>query len=100
MTTPTIAAAAAVDWSLVTACDGIKDPFYDKFDGLFSAQVDVNTLELYNASKNFHPFAFAAKVQSQDFPSYHEILRMDSEERLKWAKSMDDKISELAAQCF
>ena len=83
-------AFAVVDWEDVT-----DDPLYQYFHHLFQCQVDPKTLELLNADDAFHPFAFAAKVQSEDFPSYHDILRMTGEERRKWIESMDVEMSDL-----
>ena len=68
---------------------------YQYFDSLFRAQIDHDTLQLYDVEDAFHPFAFAAKVQSDDFPTYNEILRMSEEERLKWIEAMDVEISDL-----
>ena len=68
---------------------------YQYFHLLFSAQICPDTLELYCADDAFHPFAFAAKVQSEDFPSYHEILRMSDAERKKWMEAMDVEMNDL-----
>ena len=65
---------------------------------MFTSQIDYETLELYNAEDAFHPFAFAAKVQSKDYPSYHEILLMDGLEQKKWLESMDVEMSDLVAR--
>ncbi len=67
---------------------------YHYFHYLFQCQIDSATLELLDADA-LHPFAFAAKVQSEDFPSYHDILRMSGEERFKWIESMDVEMSDL-----
>lgn len=85
-----VATFAVIDWETV-----VTDPMYQYFDHLFRCQLDPETLELFDVDDAFHPFAFAAKVQSADFPSYHDILRMDGEERRKWIESMDVEISDL-----
>ena len=85
-----VIAFASVDWETVT-----DDPLHQYFDALFRAQIDQETLQLFDVKDAFHPFAFAAKVQSDDFPSYHDILRMTGEERLKWIESMDVEMSDL-----
>jgi hypothetical protein len=65
------------------------------FDHLFSMYLDPDSLVLYDAEEALHPFAFATKVQSEDFPSYQEVVRMNREERMKWMKSMDEELQEL-----
>ena len=87
---PSVIAFASVNWESVT-----DDPMYQYFDSLFRAQIDHDTLQLYDVEDAFHPFAFAAKVQSDDFPTYNKILRMSEEERLKWIEAMDVEISDL-----
>lgn len=87
---PDVIAYATVDWESVTT-----EPLYHHFHDLFTLQIDAETLELYDAQEAFHPFAFSAKVQSEDFPTYGEILRMDSTERFKWLEAMDKEIQDL-----
>ena len=82
--------AATVDWHKVTS-----DPEYHYFDSLFHSQIDHETLELFCPDEAFHPFAFASKVQSEDFPTYKEVLQMPNEERRKWIESMDVEMSDL-----
>ena len=65
---------------------------------MFTSQIDYETLELFDAADAFHPFAFPARVQSEDFPSYQDILRMDGLECKKWLESMDVEMSDLVAQ--
>ena len=88
---PSVIAFANLNWD-----QSVKDPYLAYFDNLFAAQIDYEFLKLYDAEEAFHPFAFAAKVQSKDYPSYQEILHMDKEEQLLWLKAMDIKISELS----
>jgi hypothetical protein len=87
---PCVIAFALADWD-----NSLQDPYYDYFDSIFSAQIDHESLALYDADAAFHPFAFAAKIQSADFPSYQEVIRMGTEERKKWLESMDVEISDL-----
>ena len=68
---PSVLAFASLEWD-----KSIRDPYLDYFDSLFVSQIDPTTLELFDAEEAFHPFCFAAKVQSEDYPSYQEILRM------------------------
>ena len=88
---PNVIAFANLDWDR-----NVKDPYLQRFDAMFATQIDPETLQLYDADEAFHPFSFAAKVQSEDFPSYQEILRMDKVERVLWLKAMDAEISELS----
>jgi hypothetical protein len=90
---PLVCVFATMDWS-----NGRYDQEFQRFHAMFTSQIDHETLELYDAEDAFHPFAFAAKVQSEDFPSYHEILRMDGMERKKWLESMDVEMSDLVAR--
>ena len=83
-------AAATVDWHTVSS-----DPEYHYFDSLFRSQIDNETLELFCLDDAFHPFAFASKVQSEDFPTYKEVLQMPDEEHRKWIDSMDVQMSDL-----
>jgi hypothetical protein len=62
---------------------------------LFTAQLDPDTLQLCDVEDAFHPFAFAAKVQSEDFPTHNEILCMHGEERCKWIEAVDAEMSDL-----
>ena len=87
---PEVVAFALVDWECVDT-----DPLHQYFDSLFRCQIDFLTLELFDADDAFHPFAFATKVQSDDFPQCHDVLRMSGEERRKWIESMDVEISDL-----
>ena len=84
-------AFACVDWESV-----VDDPMYRHFDSLFRAQIDPRTLQLFDAEDAFHPFAFAAKVQSDNFPTFSEFLRMQGEERKRWMDALDTEISDLA----
>jgi len=91
-----VIAFATLDWESVDS-----EPLYQYYHKLFTAQIDPETLELYDAQDAFHPFAFAAKLQSEDFPTYHDILRMDPIERAKWLEAMDKEIQDLIDQkCF
>ena len=90
-TNPTVIAMATLNWDY-----NVKDPYLAYFDNLFATQIDRETLKLYDADAAFHPFSFAAKVQSEDFPSYQEILRMAPEEKLLWLQAMDAEIRELS----
>ena len=85
-----VVAFATLDWESVSS-----EPLYRHFHNLFSMQIDPDTLELYDAQDAFHPFAFAAKLQSEDFPTYSDVLRMDPAERAKWLVSMDKEIQDL-----
>ena len=87
---PNVIAAATVDWHTVKS-----DPEYHYFDSLFRSQIDHETLELFCPDEAFHPFAFASKVQSEDFPTYKEVLQMPDVERRKWIESMDVEMSDL-----
>ena len=62
---------------------------------MFAAQVNPETLELYDADAAFHPFIYAAKLQSEDFPTFNEILKMPPEERLLWMRSIDEEFEAL-----
>ena len=81
---------ATVAWESV-----VEDPLYEYFDHLFRANVDERTLELLDVDSALHPFAFAAKVQSDDFPTYHEVLRMPDDERQRWIEAFDVEMSDL-----
>lgn len=49
------------------------------FHALFTGKIDYKTLEVLDVSDAFHPFACAAKVQSED--STNKIPWMNSVER-------------------
>ena len=65
------------------------------FDEVFNFYVDPKTKELLDPEAAIHPFGLAAKMESEDYPNFREILRMDPEEREKWFSSMDEEISAL-----
>ena len=92
-TSADVVAFAVADWETVTA-----DPYYDYFHTLFTSQIDPETLFVLDIEQAFHPFAFAAKIQSEDFPSYGDIIRMQGEERRKWMDAMDAEMKELAGR--
>eukprot|EP00977_Amphora_coffeiformis_P011220 scaffold2698_cov213-Amphora_coffeaeformis.AAC.1 len=72
-----------------------NEPLYAHFHELFARQINPDTLELFDAQDAFHPFAFSAKLQSEDFPTYSDILRMEPIERAKWLQAMDQEINDL-----
>ena len=89
-TCPNVIAAATIDWQQVSS-----DPEFEYFDNLFRCQLDPVSREILCPDQAFHPFAFATKVQSEDFPTYQEILQMPDDERHKWIESMDVEMSDL-----
>eukprot|EP00977_Amphora_coffeiformis_P005344 scaffold1142_cov83-Amphora_coffeaeformis.AAC.1 len=89
-TSPDVLAFATLDWETV-----MNEPLYAHFHELFARQINPDTLELFDAQDAFHPFAFSAKLQSKDFPTYSNILRMEPIERAKWLQAMDQEINDL-----
>eukprot|EP00977_Amphora_coffeiformis_P012588 scaffold3140_cov87-Amphora_coffeaeformis.AAC.1 len=89
-TSPDVLAFATLDWETVT-----NEPLYAHFHKLFARQINPDTLELFGAQDAFHPFAFSAKLQSEDFPTYSDILCMEPIERAKWLQAMDQEINDL-----
>ena len=91
-----VIAFLTLDWESVDS-----EPIYQYYHKIFTAQIDPETLELYDAQDAFHPFAFAAKLQSEDFPTYHDILRMEPIEQAKWLEAMDKEIQDVIdRKCF
>ena len=80
---------ATLDWENVTA-----NTMYQRFDRLFSMHMDPKTKELLNPDM-IHPFTLSSKLESEDYPSFKEILRMPPEERSKWFDSMDEELQAL-----
>ena len=80
---------AIMNWETVAT-----DAMYQYFDHMFSLHVDAKTKELLNPDM-IHPFSLASKLESEDYPSFKEILRMPPEERSKWFDSMDEEIQAL-----
>ena len=78
-----------LDWESVS-----KTSLYAYFDELFTFYVDPATKELLDTDA-FHPLALSSKMESDDYPSFKEILRMDPEERNKWFDSMDEELKVL-----
>ena len=70
------------------------DPSFKKYHDIFTRFFDTETCELVD-SDGLHPFCLASKMQSEDFPSYRDILRMSHEERVKWFDSMDEELQAL-----
>ena len=83
-------AYVTLDWETVD-----KDSLYSVFDDMFKTHVDRKTQEILDPNAAFHPFALAAKVESEDYPTFKEILRMDPEERDKWFAAMDEEMQTL-----
>jgi len=78
-----------LDWESVP-----NDPLYKHFHSMFMSKVDRKTKELLDPDA-IHPFSLAAKMDSEDYPTFKEILRMDPEERSKWFDSMDEELGTL-----
>ena len=71
------------------------ESLYQYFHELFSFYVDKDTKEVLDPESAFHPFALASKMESEDYPSFREIMRMDAEEQDRWFDSMDEEIQAL-----
>ena len=80
---------ATLDWENVP-----QNSMYQYFDRIFNMHVDPKTKELLNPDM-IHPFALSAKLESEDYPSFKEILKMPPEERAKWFDSMDEELRAL-----
>ena len=80
---------ATLDWETVNS-----HPLYAYFDELFTSLVDIETQELLDPDQ-VHPFSLSAKLESEDYPTFKEIMRMDKEERDQWFDSMDEELSVL-----
>ena len=78
-----------LDWESVS-----ETSLYVYFHELFTYYVDPKTKELLDPDA-FHPLALASKLESEDYPSFKEILRMDHEEREKWFDSMNEELKVL-----
>jgi hypothetical protein len=59
---------------------------------MFLSQMDGRTKEILDVDLAIHPFSLAAKMESDDFPGFREIMRMDLEERNRWLDSMDEEL--------
>ena len=80
---------ATLNWESVK-----ENSMYQYFDHLFSMHVCPKTKELLNPDM-IHPFTLSSKLESEDYPSFKEILRMPPEERSKWFDSMDEELQAL-----
>ncbi len=80
---------ATLDWEKVS-----DDPLFCAFHDMFTRFYDAETCELQDPD-GIHPFCLASKIQSQDYPTYREIMRMEPEERNKWLDSMDEELKAL-----
>ena len=89
VTDPNNLAFVTVDWEQVH-----QTSLYVYFHELFTAYVDRRTKELLDADA-IHPLSMASKMESEDYPSFKEILRMDPDERAKWFDSMDEELKVL-----
>ena len=81
---------ATLDWENVTA-----ESMYQSFHELFSMFMDSKTKELLDPDAAIHPFSLSAKLESEDYPSFKEIIRMPADERQKWFDSMDEELKAL-----
>ena len=57
--------------------------------------VDPTTKTLLDPDSAIHLFSMASQLESEDYPSFKEIMRMSPEERAKWLDSMDEEIQAL-----
>ena len=80
---------ATLDWENVS-----DDPMFQAFHDKFTRFLDQETCELLDP-EGLHPFCLASKMQSEDYPSFREIMRMEPEERNKWMDSMDEELQVL-----
>ena len=76
-------ALATLNWETVT-----QDLLYKQFHETFMLYVDPTTKTLLDPDSAIHPFSMASKIESEDYPSFKEIMRMSPEERAKWLDSM------------
>ena len=83
-------AVTELNWETVD-----NESLYKQFDRLFSLYVDPVAKELLDPDAAIHPFAMASKLESEDYPTFREILRMDPDERERWFDSMDEEINAL-----
>ena len=81
---------ATLNWESVDS-----ESLYKHFHQLFSLQMDARTKEILDPDAAIHPFSLAAKLESEDYPSFKEILRMAPNERDKWFDSMDEELKAL-----
>ena len=88
-TSPENFSYVTLDWESVS-----ETSQYAYFHELFTRYVDHRTKELLDPDA-IHPLALSAKLESEDFPTYREILRMDPVERDKWFDSMDEELKVL-----
>ena len=83
-------AHATLNWETVT-----QDSLCKRFHEIFMLHVDPTMKTLLDPDSAIHPFSMASKVESEDYPSFKEIMRMSLEERAKWLDSMDEEIQAL-----
>ena len=84
---------ATLDWENVA-----QGSLYQTFHRMFLSQMDGRTKEILDVDLAIHPFSLAAKMESDDFPGFREIMRMDLEERNRWLDSMDEELQALFDQ--
>ena len=83
---------ATLDWDHVDS-----DPLYKHFHDMFTRFLDPESYELLDAA-GLHPFLLVSKLNSDDFPSFKEVMRMPKEEQDKWFDSMDEELQALFDQ--
>ena len=64
-------AHATLNWETVT-----QDSLYKRFHEIFMFYVDPTTKTLLDPDSAIHPFSMASKLESEDYPSFKEIMRM------------------------
>ncbi len=67
-----------------------KDFQHELFQALHSNLYDVDS----GIQTGMHPLAFAAKLNSADFPSYHEAMN-NLDEKEEWIKAMQAELAQL-----
>jgi hypothetical protein len=64
---------------------------FDRLDMLYT---DPETAEV----EAEHPFAYAAKVSTQDEPSIEDVMDLPSDEQVKWLGAMEDEFKALESK--
>ena len=81
---------ATLNWETVSS-----ESLYQRFHELFSLYMDQKTKEVLDPDSAIHPFSLASKMESEDYPTFKEIMRMDPKERDLWFDSMDEELKAL-----
>ena len=71
-----------------------NDPMYKQHHDMFTRFVNSETCELLDPD-GLHPFYLPSKLNTDDYPTFNEVLQTDKETCNEWFDAMDKELQDL-----